>query len=147
MNAHVLIVQLHLDSPLARAWSELLPSRLRIEVSGEDSGTLDVQPIHLRDAPRTIEEISTDRWRLSYEARQGRALRVAFRETRDAPRPHFEEICAAFETIQRFASKARLQEPYHFGLSIGAKVVLEELWRREGVLRPALTPPYSVTLV
>jgi hypothetical protein len=147
MAAHVLIVLLHLDSPLARAWSDLLPSRLRIEVSETDPSALDVRPIHPHDAPRRVEEISTDRWRLSYETRQGRALRIAFRAERAAPRPHFEEICAAFETIQVFASKNRDQEPYHFGLALGSRVVLEELWRREGPLRTALTPPFHLTLI
>jgi hypothetical protein len=147
MSAHVLIMRLHLDSPLARAWSDLLPSRLRIEVSEAEPAALDVQPIHPRDAPRHVEEIATDRWRLSYEARQGRALRIAFRAERAAPRPHFEEICAAFETIQVFACRPRDQEPYHFGLALGSKVVLEELWRREDVLRTALTPPFRLTLI
>ena len=147
MSAHVLIMLLHLDSPLARAWSDLLPSRLRIEVSEAEPAALDVQPIHPLDAPRHVEEIATDRWRLSFEARQGRTLRVAFRPERHSPRPHFEEICAAFEAIQLFASRFRDQEPYHFGLALGSKVVLEELWRREGVLREALTPPYRMTLV
>lgn len=147
MTAHVLIVRLHLDSPLARAWSDLLPSRLRIEVSDVDAGALDVQPCYAHDFPREVEELATDRWRLSYEVRQGRALRIAFREERAPRKPAFEEVCAAFETINVFAGRSRPQEPYHFGLALGAKVVLEELWRREGLLRPALSPPYSVTLV
>ncbi|HJV33118.1 MAG TPA: hypothetical protein VJ694_03770 [Patescibacteria group bacterium] len=147
MSAHVLIMLLHLDSPLARAWSDLLPSRLRIEVSEDEPAALDVQPIHPHDAPRHVEEIATDRWRLSFETRQGRALRIAFRPERPAPRPHFDEIRAAFETIQAFASRLRDQEPYHFGLALGSRIMLEELWRREGLLRPALTPPFRTTLV
>ena len=147
MDAHVLIVELRLDSPLARAWSDLLPSRLRIEVSEADPAALDVRPIHAHDAPRRSEEISTERWRLSYEPWQGRALRIAFRPERPLPKPHLDEICAAFETIEVFASRSRDQEPYHFGLALGAKVVLEELRRRHDVLRPALTPPYLTTLI
>lgn len=147
MTSRVLFVRLHLDSPLARAWSDLLPSRLRIEVSETDAGALDVQPIHSGDHPRKLEEISTERWLLSYEARQGRTIRLAFRHERAAPRPHFDEICTAFETIHLFAAKVREQEPYHFGLFLGAKVVFEELRRREAVLKPALSPPYMRTLI
>jgi hypothetical protein len=147
MNAHVLIIRLLLDSPLARAWSNLLPSRLRVEVSEADANVLDVQPIHSRDLPRKTEDIATERWRLTYETRQGRILRLAFSEERPSPRTHFEELRDACETISIFAGKVLEQEPYHFGLFLGAKVLVEELRRREAVLKQALMPPYPLSLV
>ena len=147
MPTHVLTVRLHLDSPLALAWSDLLPSRLRIEVSESDPGFLDVQQSYHHDFPRQVEEIATDRWRLTYEARQGRTLRIAFRQERASRKPPFQEICSAFETINIFAARSKPQEAYHFGLALGAKVILEDLWRRESVLRPALTPPFIITLI
>lgn len=147
MDPHVLIVRLRLDSPLARAWSDLLPRRLRVELSTDEIGPLDVQPVYAQDFPRQIESIVTARWTLAYEARQGRAIRVAFHAGRVPPAPFFQEICRAFEAINVFAAGAKPQEAYHFGLALGAKVVLEELWRREAELRLALTPPYATTLI
>lgn len=147
MTQHVLTVRLLLESRLAKAWADLLPALLRIELSEVDDRLIDVRPLYARDLPQETEELTNERWRLTYETRRGRATRIAFREDRAPAKHAFEEICAAFETINVFAARARDQEPYHFGLALGAKVVLEELWRREAVLRPALTPPLLATLI
>lgn len=147
MGFHPILLVPRLSAPLATLWSNVLPDELRLEAEPAGPGFLDVE-LAYRRAPTDGPTVRMPRWILAHDARLGRILRLTFPEDRPDPALPYDEIVAALRTINlAHASSAHGSEPYRFGLAMSSKLLLGWLAEDEDVLRAALTPPFSPTLV